>query len=58
MIILNGKEVLKSEIEKYNPENIESITVLKDSNAVKLYGEKGQNGVLIIKTKKLTVITF
>ena len=51
LIILNGKEVLKSEIEKYNPENIESITVLKDSSAIKLYGEKGKNGVLIIKTK-------
>ncbi|RXP53647.1 hypothetical protein EC396_10140 [Lutibacter sp. HS1-25] len=50
LIILNGKEVSKSEIEKYNPEDIESVTVLKES-AVEKYGEKGKNGVIIIKTK-------
>ena len=50
LIILNGKEVSKSEIEKYNPEEIESVTVLKES-AIEKYGEKGKNGVIIIKTK-------
>ena len=50
LIILDGKEVSKSEIEKYKPEDIESITVLKES-AVDKYGAKGKNGVIIIKTK-------
>ena len=50
MIIFNGKEVTKSEIEKYNPNDIESVTVLKET-AVEKYGEKGKNGVILIKTK-------
>lgn len=32
--------------------NIQTITVLKDESAVKIYGEKGKNGVIIIVTKK------
>jgi hypothetical protein len=50
LIILNGKEVTKAEIEKYKPEDIESITVLKES-AIEKYGDKGKNGVVEIKTK-------
>ena len=50
LIILNGKEVTKAEIEKYKPEDIESVTVLKES-AIEKYGEKGKNGVIEIKTK-------
>lgn len=50
LIILNGKEVTKSEIKKYNPEDIESVTVLKET-AIEKYGEKGKNGVILIKTK-------
>lgn len=34
------------------PEEIESISVLKDASAVATYGEKGRNGVIIITTKK------
>ena len=50
LIILNGKEVTKAEIEKYKPEDIESVTVLNET-AIEKYGEKGENGVIIIKTK-------
>jgi hypothetical protein len=50
LIILDGIEVTKAEIEKYKPEDIESITVLKET-AVEKYGKKGENGVIIIKTK-------
>ncbi|MCX2745418.1 hypothetical protein OO013_16180 [Mangrovivirga sp. M17] len=52
LIILNGKEVTKAQIEKYKPEDIESITVLKES-AIEEYGEKGKNGVIIIITKSV-----
>lgn len=34
-----------------NPDDIESLTVLKGPNATALYGARGQNGVIIIKTK-------
>lgn len=35
-----------------NPQDIESITVLKDADATALYGSRGANGVIIITTKK------
>src|SRR6218665_1992676 len=34
-----------------DPENIESITVLKDASSTALYGARGANGVIVIKTK-------
>lgn len=33
------------------PENIESITVLKDGSAAAIYGSRGTNGVILITTK-------
>ena len=35
-----------------NPEDIESITVLKDASATAIYGSRGANGVIMITTKK------
>jgi TonB-linked SusC/RagA family outer membrane protein len=35
-----------------NPDNIASINVLKGANASALYGSSGQNGVIVIETKK------
>ena len=37
-----------------NPHDIESIKVLKDPAETALYGARGANGVIIIKTKKAT----
>jgi TonB-linked SusC/RagA family outer membrane protein len=37
-----------------NPEDIESITVLKDASAAAIYGNRASNGVIIITTKKGT----
>lgn len=34
-----------------NPNDIESITVLKDASATAIYGSRGANGVIMIKTK-------
>ncbi|MBS1934594.1 MAG: TonB-dependent receptor, partial [Bacteroidetes bacterium] len=39
-------------IKDLNPDDFESITVLKGSAASALYGSKGLNGVLLITTKK------
>jgi TonB-dependent SusC/RagA subfamily outer membrane receptor len=47
---VDGKE--GSTMGNLNPSDIESITVLKDENAMSIYGEKGKNGVIVIKTKK------
>ena len=35
-----------------NPNDIESMTVLKDASAAALYGARGANGVIMIQTKK------
>lgn len=35
-----------------NPNDIESMTVLKDAAAVAIYGSRGTNGVILIKTKR------
>jgi TonB-linked SusC/RagA family outer membrane protein len=35
-----------------NPQDIESIEVLKDADATAIYGSRGANGVIIITTKK------
>ncbi len=46
--INNGGNLLNS----INPNDIESMTVLKDASASALYGSRASNGVLIITTKK------
>ena len=35
-----------------NPKDIETMTVLKDAEAMSLYGSRGANGVIVITTKK------
>lgn len=35
-----------------NPENIESVEILKDAGAAAIYGSRGANGVIIITTKR------
>ena len=35
-----------------NPNDIESISILKDASAVAIYGSRGTNGVVLVKTKK------
>ena len=49
LIIADGKEIAYDDFLKINPEEIFSITVLKDKAATELYGEKGQNGVIILE---------
>lgn len=39
-------------IDQLNPNDIESIDVLKDASATAVYGNRGANGVIIITTKK------
>jgi TonB-linked SusC/RagA family outer membrane protein len=39
-------------IADIDPENIESLTVLKGANAAALYGNRAANGVILIQTKK------
>ena len=51
LIILNGKVISEGQFRGLEPNNIMSIDVLKDENAIKVYGEKGKNGVIVINSK-------
>lgn len=51
LIILDGKEISNDGIKKIDPNNIESIAVLKDASSTSLYGDKGKDGVILITTK-------
>jgi bla regulator protein BlaR1 len=50
LFIIDGKGV--KGLKNIKSDDIESITILKDESARKLYGDKGKNGVIVIKTKK------
>ena len=52
LYIMDGKEISEKEMKDLSPNMIQSITVLKGESAKALYGEKGKNGVMEIKTKK------
>ncbi|MFD0762478.1 SusC/RagA family TonB-linked outer membrane protein [Lutibacter aestuarii] len=41
-----------SPLSSINPQDIESIDILKDASATAIYGSRGANGVVIITTKK------
>jgi len=41
-----------SPLASINPNDIESINILKDASATAIYGSRGSNGVVIITTKK------
>src|SRR5690606_37242756 len=45
---------LGSPVQDINPDEIEQISVLKGAAATALYGSRGQNGVVLIMTKKTT----
>ncbi|PZX59743.1 TonB-dependent receptor-like protein [Algoriphagus ratkowskyi] len=47
----DGMKELKS-LNSINPNDIDSINVLKDKAAITTFGEKGKNGVIIIKLKE------
>lgn len=52
LIVIDGEKKGKDfELNSVKPEEIESISVLKDKSAEQLYGKEGENGVIII-TKK------
>ena len=46
------QESSPSPLALLNPDDIESIDILKDASATAIYGSRGSNGVVIITTKK------
>ncbi len=59
LIVLDGVPLVTGAVEGMNnplamiaPDNIESMTILKDASATAIYGSRASNGVIIITTKK------
>lgn len=52
LYVMDGVPVESGYFQTINPEDIESVTVLKDASAKALYGSRGSNGVIVITTKK------
>ncbi|MEY3179201.1 MAG: hypothetical protein RJB42_1442, partial [Bacteroidota bacterium] len=52
LYIMDGKEISEKDMKELSPNMIQSINILKGESAKALYGEKGKNGVIEIKTKK------
>jgi TonB-linked SusC/RagA family outer membrane protein len=53
LFVVDGVSI-SSDTYNLNPDDIETITVLKGPNAAALYGFQGKNGAIIISTKKGT----
>ena len=53
LFVINGIPVEKPNLNAFNPNDIESVTVLKDATAVTLYGARAANGAILIESKKL-----
>lgn len=52
LYVKDGVVISDDEFKKIDQNNIESINVLKGQSATALYGERGKNGVVLIKMKK------
>ena len=51
LIVVDGIIKEGIDVNTINPDDIESVTVLKDATAIKKYGDKGKDGVIEISTK-------
>lgn len=58
LYVIDGFAISNTSGQDYNPlntispDNIESVTVLKDASSTAIYGSRGANGVIMITTKK------
>lgn len=52
LYIIDGVPLPAFDMQTINPNDFESITVLKDANSAALYGARGGTGVIVITTKK------
>lgn len=52
LYVIDGFPVESFNPASINPEDIESLTVLKDAASTAIYGSRGSNGVVVIQTKR------
>ena len=51
LIIVDGMMDVVEDLSEINPDDIQSISVLKDVSSTAIYGSRGANGVILISTK-------
>ncbi len=52
LFIVDGKKMSAKKVKVIDPNNIESMDILKGKSAIEFYGRKAKNGVVIITLKK------
>ena len=52
LIVVDGVVDAISDLNDINPEDIESINVLKDASSTAIYGARGANGVILVTTRQ------
>ncbi len=52
LYIMNDKEITVEQLEKITPNDIASLSILKDKSAIEKYGKRAENGVVIITLKE------
>jgi len=52
LYVVDGIPMQSGALESLNPNDIETIDILKDASATAIYGSRGANGVVLVTTKK------
>lgn len=62
LILIDGIEMSSNDLARLNTDDIASFSIMKDANATAVYGARGANGVIYVKTKEgaegKTVVNF
>ena len=54
LLVVDGSPISLDFINTINPNDVESVNILKGANSAALYGPEGVNGVIVVTTKKGT----
>lgn len=52
LVVVDGFPIVGTDFSNLNPNDVESITVLKDAAAASIWGARAANGVIVITTKR------
>jgi TonB family protein len=52
LVIVDGIEKTYIDLQKVDPNTIQTVSVLKDKSAIEVFGDKGKDGVIVVTTKE------
>ena len=56
LIVVDGFPVSSNDFSEINPNDVESVTLLKDAAAASIWGARAGNGVIVVTTKRMKSI--